>query len=324
MKIVRSLTTYVTIFVFVVIVLFVLLMAALIIYRRKTKNSMVEEEAPADRRFHDVEGMVDVEDIADDMIIEKGRKRFVAVLRCTGGDFLRLDQSEQERVQYQYINFWLAQNERICYRQYGEDIDLSGTLDMYRKAHDEIEADLFNLIEDRKALKKRFDASQDGPDRLELAGRLRWLDRQIKAYSWRQVHLEDQIDYIGRISGPAAGRQRMIQTYVVSWTPDTGITGPQLTEDEIYEKAIIELEKICKDKARILSDAGAVASRCRTDELIDMCRCFYKPFSGNRFGAEALAETSFFDDIVVGESVEGKKRRSDEQAAKAYLAGKAG
>ena len=224
MKIVRSLTTYVTIFVFVVIVLFVLLMAALIIYRRKTKNSMVEEEAPADRRFHDVEGMVDVEDIADDMIIEKGRKRFVAVLRCTGGDFLRLDQSEQERVQYQYINFWLAQNERICYRQYGEDIDLSGTLDMYRKAHDEIEADLFNLIEDRKALKKRFDASQDGPDRLELAGRLRWLDRQIKAYSWRQVHLEDQIDYIGRISGPAAGRQRMIQTYVVSWTPDTGIT----------------------------------------------------------------------------------------------------
>ena len=130
MKIVRSLTTYVTIFVFVVIVLFVLLMAALIIYRRKTKNSMVEEEAPADRRFHDVEGMVDVEDIADDMIIEKGRKRFVAVLRCTGGDFLRLDQSEQERVQYQYIKFWLGQNERIRYRQYGEAIDLSGTLGM--------------------------------------------------------------------------------------------------------------------------------------------------------------------------------------------------
>lgn len=324
MKLVRSLTAYVMFFVFFVVVLFLILLIALIIYRKKSKRLLVEQEEPAERRFGDVDEMVDVDDIADDMIIEKGRKRFVAVLRCTGGDFLRLDPSEQERVQYQYINFWLAQTERICYRQYGEDIDLSGTLDMYRSAHNEIEAKLFDYVEDRKSLKKKFDETSDGPDRLELAGELRWLDRQIKAYDWRLMHLKDQIEHIGKISGPAAGRQRMIQTYVVSWTPDSGLTGPELTEDEIYEKAISELDKICRDKARLLSDAGAVAQRCRTDELIDMCRCFYRPLSGNRFGAEALAETSFFDDIVTAESLESKNRRASEQAARAYSIGRAG
>ena len=185
MKLVRSLTAYVMFFVFFVVVLFLILLVALIIYRKKSKHILVEQEEPAERRFGDVEEMVDVDDIADDMIIEKGRKRFVAVLRCTGGDFLRLDPAEQERVQYQYINFWLAQTERICYRQYGEDIDLSGTLDMYRKARDEVEAALFDYVEDRKSLKKRFDEIIDGPDRLELAGKLRWLDRQINVIKKR-------------------------------------------------------------------------------------------------------------------------------------------
>ncbi len=303
----------------VVIVLFVILMAVLLIYRKKSKQLMVEENAPEERRIGSVDAMVEVEDIADNMIIEKGRKRFVAVLRCTGGDFMRLDPSEQERVQYQYINFWLAQNERICYRQYGEDIDLSGTVDMYEKAHDRIEAELFNYVEDRKALKKKFDVCDEGTDRLEIAGALRILDRKIKAYNWRILHLEDQLEHIGRISGPAAGRQRMIQTYVVSWSPDTGIAGPQLTDEEVYEKAQIELDKMCRDKARLLSDAGAIAQRCRTDELVDMCRCFYRPLSGNRFGADALAETSFFDDVVTGESVESRNRRVNEQAARAYI-----
>jgi len=324
LKIIKSLTAYTTVFILVVIVLFAVLMIGLIVYRKKSKGLIVEEEAPEDRRYGDVDSMVDVEDIADDMIIEKGRKRFVAVLRCTGGDFLRLDPSEQERVQYQYINFWLAQTERICYRQYGEDIDLSGTLEMYEKSREEVETQLFNFVEDRKALKKKFDECGDGPDRVDMAASLRWIDRQIKAFKWRLLHLEDEIDYIERVSGPAAGRQRMIQTYVVSWSPDTGLAGPQLTDEENYEKAVIELDKICRDKARLLSDAGAVAQRCRTEELVDMCRCFYKPLSGNRFGVETLAETSFFDDIVTAESVESRNRRANEKAAMAYMAESAG
>ena len=324
MKLIRSFTAYTVVFIAVVVILFVILMIALLVYRRKSKQLIVEEEAPSERRIGSVEAMVDVEDIVNDMIIEKGRKRFVAVLRCTGGDFLRLDPSEQERVQYQYINFWLAQNDRICYRQYGEDIDLSGTVDMYVKARDGLEADLFNYVEDRKALKKRFDACEDGPDRLEIAGALRSLDRNIKAYRWRLIHLDDQIEHIGKISGPAAGRQRMIQTYVVSWTPDAGITGPQLTDEEVFEKAQTELDKLCRDKARLLSDAGAVAQRCRTEELVDMCRCFYRPLSGNRFGTEVLTETSFFDDIVTAESVESRNRRINEQAARAYMTENAG
>ena len=74
MKIIKSLTAYTTVFILVVIVLFAVLMIGLIIYRKKSKGLIVEEEAPEDRRYGDVDSMVDVEDIADDMIIEKGRK----------------------------------------------------------------------------------------------------------------------------------------------------------------------------------------------------------------------------------------------------------
>ena len=323
MKIVQSLTVYISAFILIIIILLGAALIGLIMFKRKKRNLLNEEDSPEKKLYRNALELVKIEDIADNMIISEGRKSFIAVLKCRGGDFLRSDLDEQVRTEYAYVNFWLAQDAPITYRQYGEDINLEYTIGRYEKARRGLESELFNAEEDRKGLKNRFDRlKEENPsEAARLATDIRKLQSRINAYEWRIEHVDDQIRHMLNISGPSAGRQRSNQTYVISWTPETGLINPLLTEEEIYEKAIQELDGMCRDKMRLLSDAGAVAIRCKTPELIDMCRRYLRPYSGNRFTMENISSTSFFDDITSSNTYARKSRKAVVERGEKFIYG---
>ncbi|MBQ7557266.1 MAG: hypothetical protein IJT00_04305 [Lachnospiraceae bacterium] len=323
MKIIHSVTTYVTVLVVFIAVLLTAALIGLILFKRRKKNLLNEEDSPEKKLYANALDLVKIDDIKDNMIISEGKKSFIAVLKCRGGDFLRSDLDEQVRTEYAYVNFWLAQDSPITYRQYGEDIDLEYTIGRYEKAREKLESDLFNAEEDRKALKTRLEKHrEDNPaEAARLAVEIRKLQKAINAYEWRIEHLDDQIRHMLNISGPSAGRQRSNQTYVISWAPEAGLINPLMTEEEVYEKAVQELDSMCRDKMRLLSDAGAVAIRCSTSELIDMCRRYFRPYSGNRFTTEEINNTSFFDDITTSGSYARKSRRAIIERGEKFIFG---
>ena len=157
MKIIQSLTVYITAFVLLIVILLGAALVAIILFKRKKRNLLNEEDSPEKKNYKNALDLVKIDDIADDMIITEGRKSFIAVLKCRGADFLRSDLDEQVRTEYAYVNFWLAQDTPITYRQYGEDINLEYTIGRYEKARRTLESDVFNAEEDRKALKSRFE-----------------------------------------------------------------------------------------------------------------------------------------------------------------------
>ena len=110
MVMIENLTRYAVIFIVIILLLGIAAVAGLIVFKRKNKGLLNEEDSPEKRRYEDAMKLVQIDDIADDMIIADGGKRFIAVLKCRGGDFLRSDIDEQVRTEYAYVNFWLNQN----------------------------------------------------------------------------------------------------------------------------------------------------------------------------------------------------------------------
>ena len=323
MKIIQSLTVYITAFVLLIVILLGAALVAIILFKRKKRNLLNEEDSPEKKNYKNALDLVKIDDIADDMIITEGRKSFIAVLKCRGADFLRSDLDEQVRTEYAYVNFWLAQDTPITYRQYGEDINLEYTIGRYEKARRTLESDVFNAEEDRKALKSRFEKLKESnpSEAAHIAAEIRKRQNKINSFEWRIEHLDDQIRHMLNISGPSVGRQRSNQTYVISWSPEAGIINPLLTDSEIYEKAIQELDGMCRDRMRLLSDAGAVAIRCKTSDLIDMCRRYLRPYSGNRFSMENISNTSFFDDITTSNEYARKSRRAVMERGEKFIFG---
>ena len=323
MIVMEKLTRYAALFFVIILLLGVAAIVGLIIFKRKNKGLLNEEDSVEKRRYADAMRLVPIDDIADDMIITDGGKRFIAVLKCRGGDFLRADMDEQVRTENAYVNFWLNQNAPVSYRQDGEDINLEHTIKKYNEAYRKHESDLYNMEEDRKMLLTEFErirmSDPDGAE--EIAERIWRINKKSAAINWRMLHIEDQVRHTRRISGNAAGRQKSNQTYVFSWSPDDGIMNPLMTEEETYQKAQRELEDMCRDKMRLLSDAGAIATRCDTEALVDMCRRYFRPYSGNRFDMSEIERTSFYDDINASKSYERKNRAAVMSRAEKFIFG---
>lgn len=288
----------------VIVLIFLLIVAALfgfMYYKKKSRKLLTHDDDFRTIPCIDSKDYIPIEDIADNMIIDKGRKRFSAVIKCSGFDFYNANIDEKVRKQGAYQSFLLALSNDITYRQYGEDIDLDYTIDKYENAYKNLQKDLFFLKENYMQAKAMYD-NQKAAGNIEasLEEYLITAGKTMRSYDWRLFHLESQIDYLKARTSPAYGMQRLIETYVVSYEKPVGFFAEELTEEELHKKAIVELDKICRQKIRQLSEAGVGATRVETIELIDMFRKHYKPYTGNLYPMKKVEESSYFDDVVTG------------------------
>ena len=165
--------------------------------------------------------LVPIDEIGPGFIVTNGGKKFIVVLKCGGSDFYTKPIGEKVRVKNNYAAFISEFTSRVTYRIYGEDINMDGTVREYERILTELQDMLFETNEDYKALRKEFETVRSDFDSIETRERskqLLLLQKKIKAYSWRIRHVESQLAYIAKVSGPDAARQNLIQTYVVSWS----------------------------------------------------------------------------------------------------------
>jgi len=306
MKIINKLTLYILIFTIIIILLAGVFTIGFLYYRKKKSQRLKEEDTDRSVKEQDAEKFVPLDDITDDMIIASNRKRFVAVIRCRGYDFYTANEEEKLRTKNNYKAFISALTSRITYRMYGEDINMDHTMEIYQDTYAELQEIAFNETESYKEARIAYDEIRGSGSQQEeeLEKYLLKSTKKIKAYEWRLAHLESEMRYINRVSGPATGRQRLIQTYVVDWQNHDNLISGILTEEQLHKKAIIELDKIVRNKIRQLNDAGVKAYRCKTGELIDMWHRHYHPISGNRFTFDHLNNSTYYDMVSTTNALE--------------------
>lgn len=301
MNYINKITMYVMAAGIILVLIAGICIALVIIVRRNGKKKL--KDGVKNYRQYDISDASDfipIEDIKEDMIIEKGGRRFVAVIKCRGSDFYKSNLAEKVRIKNNYTAFMQALTGPITYRQHGEDIDMGYTKKRYQAAYSKCLSETYQLTEDYKECKRVFEQLRGtgNAEEEELADYILKCQKQLEALNWRLVHMESQMRYIDQVSGHDANQQRQQQTYVVDWEGESGILSETLSEEELCKKAKEELDKKCRGMIHQLSSAGVSATRCQTMELIDICRRHFKPLEGNRFTIQDIVDSSFGEDII--------------------------
>lgn len=322
MNYINKITTYVVVGAVILILLAVVCVGVVIFVRRNGKQKL-KEEGKNYRNYglSDVAEFIPIENIRDDMIVDQGGRRFLAVIKCRGSDFYKSNLAEKVRIKNSYVAFIQALTGPISYRQHGEDIDMGHTFKRYQAAYDKCLGETFQMTENYKECKAEFDKirGKGDPQEEELAEYLVRGQKKIEAYNWRLVHLESQMRYIEQVSGPGANQQKALQTYVVEWESGTGVLSETMTEEELYRKASLELDKKCRSMIHQLGAAGVTAIRCQTPELVDICRRHFRPITGNRYTMQDVMDSSFGEGIITTDGLDHMDQELDAELADRFL-----
>ena len=275
--------------------------------KRREKLSDLSVDYSGLRRM-DAQDYVKFEDIRERMIISEDGTLFTAAITCRGFDFFSAHVAERVNAQRGYRAFIHTISQPLTYRQYGTEVNLSDTNEMYEEALGKVEEKLFFLDQDFALTKKTMkdmeteygEAVIDRADYQQIVDALDNLREQMENVKWRRIHLMDQLAYIGQLQN-SGSEQVSHETYLVDWKYHPSDFPVDLTADEILERAEKELYSLTSTKIHALSRAGVKARRCSTKELVEMYRRHFNPLSAEYDRLDELENNAFFEDIITTE-----------------------
>lgn len=316
--------TQILVIVFIVLVLISIgLIVGYVMMKRKRRNSLTTDAGVDYDTFERKNALdyVKFDDIFDDMIITEDYTRFIAVIRAQGFDFYYAHVAAQYSAQTGYRGFMNTVSQPITYRQYTKAVDMERTQNNYLRAYKELQDKLYNLSEDYKSAKRRLRESEEEKGLLPgeqdeetsfMMDNLLKMQKTIEALEWRLLHVKDQLVYIEQV-GQSGGLPNREETYVVDWVYNPLDFPVELTREQVIEKAKLELKRIVREKVNALSSSGVKAFRCTTDDLIDMNRRHFQPYSADRYKTRDINNSSYYDDIISMEGKDDLKKMCNEE-----------
>lgn len=295
----------------VIIVVLVLIGFGVFIYFykfRKTKNDIKEENkdySSLNRR--DTKDYIKIDDIKDNMIIAGGR--YIAAITCLGNDFFDMSAEERLSIKNNYTSFIGSFKEPVVYRQSTKAVDLVGHITQYEKKIEEVRAYCIKYSVDYEDLKIEAGKLKKAEDfeSLEIVlGAMERIERQIKVYNDRLERLEEQLKFI-KICSNGVYAADSEELYVFSWEYSGGMEGflHEPTPEEIYQKAVSELNSRANAYISALSNAKVTARRCTTKELELVAYRYFHPVTGVMIADSEYGNSSDFVDIVTDGNDDG-------------------
>lgn len=253
----------------------------------------------------DAKEYVKFDDIKDSMIISNNGTVFTGAISCRGYDFASAHSAERISSQSGYRGLISMISKPIAYRQYDTVVDLADTKKRYEAVHKENEEKLFYLVEDYNTAKKTMnemekelgDRAFENDSYVALTEELVKMQKQMEDLKWRRFHLEDQLAYISQIGGTSS-QPEVHETYLFSWQYIPMDFPVDLSEEEVYKRAVEELDKTARSMIAALSSSGVRARRCDTKALIEMYYRHMHPITADSFKMKDIDDSGYFEDIV--------------------------
>lgn len=318
LPIMDKLTYYGYIVIAIIVVIVICAGILYIIREKKRKTRRLNEDNTDYSSFNrkDSCDYIKIDDIKDNIIILDNGKRFVGVVACQGYDLYSAEEEEQASTAQNFVSFVNTIKKPISYRQYSKNIDLEYTMNMYEEAHKQVETKLYNVTEDMKDLEKTISNGTVSESQYDLySGKIEELQIEKRALENREYHLVEQINYCKSYSGTNV-LPELKETWVFEWCYYPYDFPVELTQEEIYKRAIQELKTMENSFRHALSSCRVKTKRCNTEELIEMCRRYSAPLSSERYRLRDLLSSSYFEDIVttnnVDEMIEKARKKVEE------------
>lgn len=326
-EMINKLTFYAQIVLYVLVICCVVGGICWLYYTKVMKKKRIKEDEVdySHLEREDTADYIKIEDIKDGMVIVDNGRRFVGAVKCQATrDFYAAQAAEQAAVAQNFFSFIGTIDGPVTYRQYCQAVDLEDTINLYKEKLAEREKELYNAVEDRKEILRNLNKSQsltrEEVSEYNLA--LEKIDRLIESLKIRKFHIEDQIGYMQYTSGSGV-EPMQVQTWLFEWVYDPLDFSIDLSEEEIYKRALQELRSKASAIEHSLGNCGVKVTRCTTEELIEMSRRYSCPVSADRFKLRDIVNSSFFDDVntsdCIDEMVKDAAKINAEMAADSFF-----
>lgn len=278
-------------------------LAFIYIYKLRKKKAIADEEVVDYSKLNrfDTKDYVKFDDIKDGVVIFDNGYSFTAGIICYAcGDFWSLPAMERLSVKKGYQSFLSTVTAPIMYKHSSRALDLSWQIKRYQKRLDEVEKKAVNMSLDYEELmteSKRVQAEGNYEGLELLVDAMENLSQKIEVEEARIKHLKDQIEYQQALaSGMDATSHE--QVYLFSWNYVPKVGEPELTKEEIFQRAKTELNNLAKVYISALGSAKIKARKCSQVELEILTKRHFHPVTGSLIKFSDYINSSDFDLMV--------------------------
>lgn len=303
----EQINLYVSVIGYSLVVLVFLCVFLLYIYQKKSFRIRIKDEKSNKKKIDkllvasNMLGYYDIKDTpSGGIVIKEKNKKFLAYLSTIGSEWdsaamseklLRM-QSEEERMN--------TIDKPMMIYQYSRPVRIGDYIERFEKRRKELIEETLNAKEDFEILKSQSSEVSD-EDYDAYYREVKRKRREVFSLDWKRKNLEMQIEYLKRISEKNSVPENCI-IYVLEWEFDQFNFTDELSEDEIWQQAIRELNNKSKDFIDSISSSGVFARRMTRNEIIQAIRTQTNPFSYKTYDIDTILKTDAFEPIVTSDS----------------------
>lgn len=229
----------------------------------------------------------------DGIVVTNNGNTFTAAIEVEGFNFYSSSAEEQKACMVGMLGFLNTIENPIKYRQSTKAIDISYTILRYETKINALAKEIANLDLNYKSIVTKAEDYLEDPDKYDVLDKeMTSIRRTICTKDWMKKELENQIAWLKRISDGSMDSER-ISTYIYSWTYNPLDYTHELSQNEIYLKAITELGIKENIYASALSRCNCKCNRLSANELIDLFRRHTHPATADSVKYEDILNSSY-------------------------------
>lgn len=299
----------------VVLIVILLLFAAAGFYFYKFHRSRVKEESIDYSTFKRADSVeyVKFDDVAENMVVADGKKRFIGGISCSGCEFADLEEAEQLQVIRGYLSFInVLDTQSIQYWQMARDVNLDKMVLDYKEQLKKMQETQYLLTLDYEELKKESELLPEAEQERyeEYYQRLWQMQRQIISIGYQIQQLKVQTEYLESVSGEKAD-PHLDQIYLFDWVYNALDFTQDLSESDIYAKAERQLKNKMSAYISALHHCGIKARPLSGVEILEQMRRYTHPISAAKYRVEDILQSAYDSIAVTSNSLRQAEERAD-------------
>lgn len=292
------------------------LVIILVIYFLKVKKIAADEEQIDYSRFirTDATEFVKFKDIitsgaSGDMsapgMIAIDKYTFVGGIDVRGYNFYGASEDERETTMINTIAFFNTVEQPIQMRQTSRAIDIEYNIKEMEKNAAKTEEALISKEEEYNVSVSFLD-NEDVLDNDEvydaLIKRLDRLKKEIGSLKWQLDEAKTMVRYMTSLSKTSSNLKKVNQImFTYKYNPDEQVE--ELSEEEIYDKAMTELKNKGQQFGGALESCGCSWSMLSAEDLTDLLRRYYHPVTGDELRISTILNSSYTSLYVSGDDL---------------------
>lgn len=233
-------------------------------------------------------------------VVQQGRT-YTAAINVTGYNFYSASLDEQIDTINSTISMMASLEYPVQFRQTSKAIDISYNIGVFEEIREKKRRKVLQLHDE---LEQAIDDANDNVDDVEVSEyymeEVRRLKKEIERMERQYDEADEMVLYM--TSSGSTNTQR-VQNIIYSYDYDAGQFTQQLSEEEIYQQAVNELDNRGAALISALARCKCSARRCSAEEYTDLMRRHMHPLTGDEVSIKDLYESDINSLFVTSETM---------------------